>query len=473
MAERMWIPLATNILPTQSDTVKDLYTSHDFEVLIDGPVNCAKSFQIVCYILALHERYPNFQSLIVRAEQKTLHTTVVPQLFNKILRYHPKSPKNPFKLYGGVNRAVHLDFNNGGRMTFGGMDDSGKILGSEYDLIFYNQVERDKKESNWTDLIGRCLEGRAGNWPGPNGYPMARIIGDANPSGPAHWLMKRKALNQLRFLSFTHKDNPLFFYNGVETERGRRTLAQLKLRYTGYMLARMVYGEWVAASGIVYTMFNRKSHVKPLKRHDIPRSWEWFLSLDYGHVHATCCQLWASSPEGLKHKMFKEIYHSGLLVSELVQMMKKMSFGYNIKTTFADHDSEHNEQLKRAGFHVTNADKDKVLGIDICREMLFRGYNEDDPAASDCDVIFNRDSLVHPPDRELFGKPQRTIDEFGLYAYKEEEKQKGDETDEEPVKAYDDGMDTMKYYFKTRNNWRPYIRIQGSASFMEGGYGNS
>lgn len=471
MAGQIRIPLATNILPTQSDNVLDLWTSKDFEILVDGPVNCAKSFHIMLYILRLHERYPNFQSLVVRNEQKTLHTTIVPQLFNKILRYHPKSSRNPFNLYGGVNRAIHLDFDNGGRMTFGGMDDSGKILGSEYDLIFYNQVEREPKEKNWTDLIGRCSEGRGGNWPGPDGYPIGRIIGDANPSGPSHWLMNRKRLDQIRFISFRHHDNPLFFYNGEETPYGKRAIADLKKRYSGYQLARMVYGEWVAASGIVYDMFHKKAHVKLVRRGDIPNSYEWFVAIDFGSVHASCVQLWASAPDGSKHIMFKEIYHSGLIIEELCRMTKILLNGVKPKAIYADHNAHHIERMKREGFMVTEADKrDKLEGIDLCKEMMLRGYNEEKPGESNCEVIFNRNSLIHPPDKELFGAPAKTIDEFGLYAYKEEDDRRGDETDEEPVKKFDNGMDTFRYYMKGRNNYRPYIMISGSANFWEGGY---
>ena len=189
--EQIKIPIARNLMATQSENALSLWRADDTEICVDGPVGCTKTVYAMLKILGLHERYPGFQSLVVRSEAKTLHTTIIPQLFNKIFRYHVKSKRNPFSLYGGENRASHITFDNGGKMTFGGMDDSGKILGSEYDLIFYNQCERETKQKNWQDLIGRGLEGRAGNWPHwEYGFarPRFQIIADANPSAPTHWL---------------------------------------------------------------------------------------------------------------------------------------------------------------------------------------------------------------------------------------------------------------------------------------------
>lgn len=469
------IPISESLLPTQSSRVLDLWRADDVELCVDGPVGCSKTVQVMLKILALHERYSGFQSLVVRAEAKTLHTTIVPQLFNKIFRYHVKSSRNPFKLYGGVNRASHIDFDNGGRMTFGGMDDSGKILGSEYDLIFYNQAEREKLQKNWEDLIGRGLEGRAGNWPHWElGYsrPRFQIIADANPSAPTHWLKIREGLGQIRFISFRHEDNPLYYYDGDWTERGSATVSGLEGRYTGYMKERMVYGRWVSAEGIVYTMFRSDVdgtgyHVRYVERDEIGEHWRWYCSIDYGSVNAMCCQLWAMSPDRSRHIMYREIYHTALTPRTFIPMIRRMLSGAGVSrvcTMYTDHNASHNQDLREAGFHVTEADKDVLNGIELVKDWLSRSYIGSDNVERPC-LVFNKNALSHPPDPKLRGKPGCTVDEFPLYSYKEESDRKGDESDEKPRSMWDHGMDPLRYYLKGVSNYVPYTLVSGHANF--------
>ena len=476
------IPISRNIFPTQSPNALDLWGSMDTEVCVDGPVGCTKTVNSMLYILGLHEKYPKFQSLIVRNEAKTLHTTIIPQLFNKILRYHPTSNRNPFKLYGGVNRAAHILFANEGQMTFGGMDDRGKIMGSEYDLIFYNQVEREYSERNWEALIGRGLEGRAGNWPHPEyGYdrPRFRIIGDANPSAPTHWLKAREGSGILRFISFNHNDNPLYFYDGVETERGIRNYAELEKRYHGYERERMVYGRWVSAEGVVYTMFKPKQedgtphHIRYVHRHEIGDGWRWFLGIDYGTVNAMCVQLWALSPKRDRHIMYKEIYGTDMTPQTFIPMIGNMLDSVGITKTqltniFSDHNASHNKDLRNAGYFVTEADKvDKLSRIDLCKDWLAKEYEVPGKPYPEPAVVFNSNSLFNRPDPTLKGQPKQTVDEFPLYSYKEEENRKGDYTDEAPMKKWDHGMDPFGYYMRGVMEYVPYHLISAHANFAK------
>ena len=481
--KRLTIPIATNLVPTQSPRVLDLWRADDTELCVDGPVGCTKTVQIMLKILALHEQYPNFQSLVVRSEAKTLHTTIIPQLFTKIFRYHVKSKRNPFRLYGGENRAAHLDFDNGGRMVFGGMDDSGKILGSEYDLIFYNQCERERHQKNWEDLIGRGLEGRAGNWPHPEyGYsrPRFQIIADANPSAPSHWLKAREVMKQIRFISFKHEDNPLYYYDDAWTERGLRTRAELERRYTGYMRDRYVYGIWRAAEGIVYPMFKPEvevdviggkkrmpHHVRYVHRNEIGSNWQWYMSIDYGNVRAMCCQLWAASPDRKKHIMYREIYRTKLTPKRFIPLIEDMckDVGVKPKAVFTDHDASHNQDMRDAGFNVKEAEKNVIDGVALVKDWLAKEYDDKSLLHPEPAVVFHSNALFHHPDPELFGRPQTTVAEFPLYSYKEEGDRKGDETDEKPIKRWDEGVDATRYYLKGVTSYRTPVMISGHANF--------
>ena len=459
MPRTILIPFKDNLISMESDVVLDFYGCRDTEVLVSGPRNCAKSMAMWMRTLSLHEKNPNFQSAVIRAEMKSISDTVIPQLFNKVFKYPPGHRKNPFDLYGGINRPQHIQFKNGGRMTFGGMDDPGKVLGGEYDLIVYNQPERERRERAWLDLIGCGEGGRCGNWI-VDGEPFFQIMGDANPDAKTHWLMGRVAQGMMRHIQFTHKDNPLLYRGDDWTLQGRKTRDGLKKRFTGYMLRRMVYGEWCAAEGVVYPMFENKEmglkHIKPVKRDDIGSDWKWFMSVDYGSNNPSVCQLWATSSDHSRHILFREAYLSGLHITRFLPYIEGTKGSEYVQTIFGDHDSGHNDYLREQGYHVTDAQKKnmKILGIDLCKELLSDQDN----------VIFNSNSLWHGPDPLLDGKAQRTTDEFPLYSYKEDDRRKGDYTDEDPIKKWDHGMDSFRNYIVGIKNYVNYEWSSASSS---------
>lgn len=105
----------------------------------------------------------------------------------------------------------------------------------------------------------------------------AQLFGTTNPDNPAHWL-KRKFLDRLAQLGnwrswhFTIDDNP-----GLSDE----FKASLKSEYTGLWYRRFILGEWVAAEGAIYSMWDEARHVV---RWDLlpPMSRILAVGVDYG-----------------------------------------------------------------------------------------------------------------------------------------------------------------------------------------------
>ena len=439
--DRLMLPLQPMLKTTQSRMIIDYLKTEEREVLASGPVNCAKTIMSLLYIMALHCAIPGFQSMILRTEAKTIYSTILPQLFNKILALAPKDPRQPFTLYGGDKRPLEINWKNGGTTFFAGLDNSEKVRGAELDLIFHSQLERETFEGAYLDLIGRIEGGRGGNWHLRDGTPFNQLIGDANPASPHHWLKSREKEKQLEFFNFGHEDNPALYYNYGWTPQGTITVNGLKKRYSGYMLERMVYGKWVGASGLVYPMFSKSSHVKPITRDDIGADFQWFLSNDYGGRAPFCYGLWAVNANRNKYILFREVYHTLWPVDEQIRFLKeKVIHDIKPKTMFADWDFQHNTMFEAAKIDITLADKKKLEGIDKVKELLAV------PGA----IIFNENALVHPPDIELTGKAHCTVDEFYTYSYREEGNLTGvARIDEEPVKGTDHGMDAMRYLIKT------------------------
>ncbi len=100
------------------------------------------------------------------------------------------------------------------------------------------------REDFFTQLLNRLWEG-------------AKLFGTTNPDNPAHWL-KKKFLDRLDVLpdwrrwKFVLDDNP-----ALSEERK----AAIRRENTGLFYRRNVLGEWVAAEGAIYDMWDPARHV--------------------------------------------------------------------------------------------------------------------------------------------------------------------------------------------------------------------
>jgi len=87
----------------------------------------------------------------------------------------------------------------------------------------------------------------------------AKLFGTTNPDNPAHWLKRKfidriNALPHWRVFHFTMDDNPSLTPEYI---------AQKRLEFTGLWYRRFILGEWVAAEGAVYSMWDPARHVIP------------------------------------------------------------------------------------------------------------------------------------------------------------------------------------------------------------------
>lgn len=110
--------------------------------------------------------------------------------------------------------------------------------------------------------------------------PGSKVFGTTNPDSPAHWF-KKKYLDQLdpdwRRFHFTMDDNP-----ALEQSYKDRMHRQM----TGLWRRRFILGEWVAAEGAVYDMWDPAKHVVPWQ--ELPPIHRMIgLGVDYGTKNAT------------------------------------------------------------------------------------------------------------------------------------------------------------------------------------------
>lgn len=123
--------------------------------------------------------------------------------------------------------------------------------------------------------------------------PGAQLFGTTNPDNPAHWL-KRRYLDRLeqlpdwRSFTFTLDDNPALEQSYKDS---------IRREYTGLWHRRYILGEWVAAEGAVFDMWEPSRHVVPWNElPDMARLLA--VGVDYGTTNATAAVLLGEGVDG-------------------------------------------------------------------------------------------------------------------------------------------------------------------------------
>lgn len=109
--------------------------------------------------------------------------------------------------------------------------------------------------------------------------------GTYNPKYPGHWLKTFLDSSADIFCqSYTIDDNPYLPPKFRES---------LKREYAGTLFYdRYILGQWTAAEGLVYPMFQKDIHVVDAPPGAAARFGKWFIAVDYGTVNPTAAGLW-------------------------------------------------------------------------------------------------------------------------------------------------------------------------------------
>ena len=127
-------------------------------------------------------------------------------------------------------------------------------------------------EAFWTMLMGRMS------------VRGSKIFATTNPDSPAHWL-KAKFLNRVGAADMTHWRH-FHFVMDDNPSLPAEYKAQQKANYTGLWYRRFILGEWVAAEGAIYDMWDPDRHV--LTHDRLPKMTSYLaLGCDWGTSNPT------------------------------------------------------------------------------------------------------------------------------------------------------------------------------------------
>lgn len=444
------IPMKKSLKPKSKKIQASLRSIANI-IMYHGPRFTSKSYTHWKSFAFWHEMVPGLQSFIVRNEAKTLAKTILNTFLRMLVYPQKKHPKNPFEIVGGINFPQRILWDNGGVTEFGGMDDPDKILGGDYHMGWYNEVQRDKNEEGFMNLLGCLLEGRAG--PLPSWVPWEyRLYLDGNPTAPGHHIYRRKREGTIEWYDVLHEDNPMLsIYDDYGNfigfnDRGKRNRRQLLEIYPpGYMRDRMVFGIPRGAEGMVYPMWSEERHVKVMRRTDYGSSCVWRWAIDIGGRDPHAIGIFVQT-ESREHHLFKEICKSsrdGTKIIDVIQKAEALHKKYNIPkpaAVFIDWNSKEFElQLLEKGYPVVLADKDILAGVEVVKEAL-------------ADEMFkvNKHSLEER-DMSLGTSLQGFKEEIGSYTHKPPDQRTGSIRDDEPDPKIRDKhfMDLTRYYIKS------------------------
>lgn len=262
----------------------------------------------------------------------------------------------------------------------------------------------------------------------------AMIFGTSNPDNPGHWLMRdwlsRQEEASVKHWHFTLDDNDSL------SEKFKNNLRSM---HQGIFYRRFILGEWVAAEGAIYDMWDDTRHVvDELPAEGIHR---WIaLGVDYGTrnpLHAVLIGLgkdrrlyvareWRYDGRAQKRQLTDSEY------SERIRGWLADVPGIGpVRPQFVTVDpsaASFNAQLRRDKLVPTSANNAVLDGIRVVASLFAQGR-----------------LFVHSSCKEL-------IAEIPSYSWDDQAALKGED---KPVKVADHGVDALRYgIFTTRALWQ-------------------
>jgi phage terminase large subunit len=257
-----------------------------------------------CILLALE--YPGLRILLLRRTLQELRENHTLPLRREL---------DGFVTYNADEKAFY--FPNSSRLKLGYCDDDGDVnqyQGQEYDVICMDEGTQFS-EFQYT-CLNACLRG--GNPRHPKRFYIT-----CNPGGVGHaWVKRlfidkcyRKGENALDYTFIPAKvyDNDFLMKTNPDYLHQLESLPE-ELRKA------WLYGEWEAFAGQFFTEFNRDIHV--IRPFEIPKNYLRYFVIDYGLD--MLAGLWIAVSPSESAFVYREVYKSGLVVSDAADEIKAM-----------------------------------------------------------------------------------------------------------------------------------------------------
>lgn len=370
-----------------------------------GAVRSGKTFSSLWAFIKMCHKAPPGDLVLVGKTSEAIERNIIAQLLNErsfqTLNIHYYSGKRRLMLEG---RLVHC---------IGASDErsEGKIRGPTFSGAYVDEVTLIP-ESFFKMLTSRLSH--------KIGEDRKQLIGTTNPDSPFHWLKKdyidRAEELDLRVFNFKMTDNPSLSPDYIDA---------LKKEYRGLWYKRFIDGEWCLAEGSVYSFFDETIHVIQ----ESPSYAKYYIiGVDYGTNNPCAFTLIGFNDEyPCKIWVQKEYFYDSKAAgdqktdAEYADDFFEFKSDYPVKAVYIDPSASSFklELRRRSGQLVIKDAKNDVLnGI---RTVSMRLATGDLKVCKEC---------------------KNLIKEFQSYVWDTKKAEKGED---EPVKAFDHALDSLRY----------------------------
>ena len=331
-----------------------LFSCKDPEVLLEGPAGTGKTRALLEYVNWACEEYPGCRVLIYRKTRTSMNESVLVTWEEKVLwDGHPAKVGDAHR-----NNRQYYKYPNGSHVVIGGMDNSDRIMSTEYDLACCFEATETSLE-DWEKVLSRLRN---------NIMPYQQALADCNPSSQFHWLNQRANQGLMTRLLSRHTDNPSLT---------KEYLGNLE-RLTGARYERLFKGRWVSEEGLVYENYDPAVHL--INKEDMPRECKWyFASVDWGYRAPGVVQVWGVDGEMNLYRV-AEVYKTQRSYDWWAGVIEELHKEFKLTTIVCDPAEPRsiemlNDRLGDPGGRESHrlarkADNDIMAGLDMVRWAL-------------------------------------------------------------------------------------------------------
>jgi len=333
-----------------SGAASALFLSRDPEVLIEGPAGTGKTRAVLEYVNYLCEEYPGIRVLLYRKTRTSMSESVLVTWEEKVLwEGHPARVGDAQR-----NTRQHYKYPNGSHVVVGGMDNSDRIMSTEYDVAACFEGTEISLE-DWEKVLSRLRN---------NILPWQQAILDCNPGSQFHWINQRANQGLMARLLSRHVDNPSL------------TKAYLKNleRLSGARYERLFKGRWVSEEGLVYDEWDPAIHM--IEAEDVPDLKWHFGSVDWGYRAPGVFQVWGVDGESNLYRIH-ETYKTEQKYDWWAEQIAEAHDKYDLSTVVCDpaeprsidmlNDRLGSPSKRHVERIARKADNDMMSGLDMVR----------------------------------------------------------------------------------------------------------
>lgn len=414
-------------------------TSPADEVCYGGAAGGGKSYGLLAdalryvdrpgyHALLLRTTFPELQMSLIETALDLLGSSVAYNVNDHLMRF----PSGARVQFGFIARDAHLTRYQSAEFAYIGLDEATSFTKRQYEWL-------RSRNRNVHGLPNRM---RLATNPGGRGHDWVKTrFVDACPPNAVRWFLPEGdgerqvgpgtvgAMSR-EWIPARVQDNPTL----MEADPGYiHRLAALPPRDRMMLLE----GSWtVGYEGLVYDNYDPAVHV--VDPFELDPKWPRFRSIDFGYNNPFVCQWYCLTPDDVL-VLYREIYESHRLVSDLGPEIRKRTGKEKVRATVADHDAENRAELVRSGIKTAPAKKTRLDGM----QAVYRRMQPDAKTGKPRLLFFRNCTVTHDPRMRYAGHPTSTVGEILGYQFKQDAA--GRFLRDEPQDFDNHGMDALRY----------------------------